>query len=283
MSVGMLAFPLLAIALIAHAQAPAEQAAFHAKVASLYAFEPHTLDKKQIAEKSKLLDAFWDEVKASQARALPLLRNELRDTSNSAFFSYDGAKLLLSLSESKEDRALALEAIPRADLRSIQPTDYLRTVHWFARNDYDTTKAAIRILDYPDFKAFIPQHVLTLGQNYSLIYMLFPLPESRYLAPLIERLGVETRPESQKSILLLLWYTITPEGKAALARFAADESKPKETRDFARSLGARRFPANPNVTAVDQLRFERRKMMHRLSDEALIEFDRLTAQILAAE
>ena len=38
-------------------------------------------------------------------------------------------------------------------------------------NGFDTREAAFRVLAFPDFKAFIPQHALTLGQNYSLIYI----------------------------------------------------------------------------------------------------------------
>jgi len=38
----------------------------------------------------------------------------------------------------------------------------------------DTTAAAFQILEQPDFKVFIPQHLLMLGQNYILIYMLLP-------------------------------------------------------------------------------------------------------------
>lgn len=171
---------------LARAQAPAsdEALAFHAKVVGLYSFEPHKLSSEQIEAKSKVLDSFWEEVKADPKRYLPLLRNELRDARNSAFFSYDGSKLLLALSKERNDQALALEAIPRADLRGIQHTDYLRTVHGFARNGFNTIKAALRVLDYPDFEAFIVQHALTLGQDYSLIYMLFPMPDSNYVGPL---------------------------------------------------------------------------------------------------
>lgn len=77
------------------------------------------------------------------ARNLPLLRNELRSAGDFAFFSYDGSKLLLALSKQREDQALALEAIPRADLRGIQHTDYLRTVHWFACNGFDALTAKL--------------------------------------------------------------------------------------------------------------------------------------------
>ena len=269
----------------AQSPAAADASAFHAKVVALYSFEPHKLTSAQIEAKSRALDGFWEEVKANPKRYLPFLRNELRDAGSSAFFSYDGSKLLLAVSKERDDRALALGAIPRADLRGVQHTDYLRTVHWFAANGFDTTKAAMRVLDYPDFKAFIVQHALTLGQNYSLICMLFPMPEANFTGALIERLNTEDKLESQKSILLALWYSMTPEAKAAAERFMADGTRSQDARNYARELAERKAPpagtsARPSTR---QLREERRKAMYRLSDEALYEFDSLTARILARQ
>jgi hypothetical protein len=192
---------------------------------------------------------------------------------------------LLAISKERDDQALALEAIPRADLRGIQHTDYLRTVHWFATSGFNTTEAALRVLDYPDFKAFIVQHALTLGQDYSLICMLFPMPDSNFVGALVDRLRVEDRPVSQKSILLALWYSMTPEAKAAAGRFIADASKSQEARNYAKQLSERKAPITGAFTfpTARQLKEERQKVMYRLSDEALHEFDSLTAKLLAKQ
>ena len=157
---------------------------FHSKVVSLYNFEPRALGTADVPVKSAQLDEFWSFVKVNAPQALPLLRAELSDPSNSSFFFYDGAKLLLSLSKDKSDQSIVLRSLPKADLRSVDHTDYLITVHWFARNGFDTRQAALRILDFPDFEAFIPLHALRLGQNYSLIYMLFPTKESVFVGDL---------------------------------------------------------------------------------------------------
>jgi hypothetical protein len=255
---------------------------FHSKVVALYSFEPHKLTRAEIDAKSAQLDEFWSLAKANTKDTLPLLRKELEDASNSAFFFYDGSKLLLSLSKDRSDQGLALRAIPKGDLRGIDHTDYLRTVHWLATNGFDTRDAAFRILAFPNFKAFIPQHVLTLGQNYALIYMLFPMDETVFADDLASRLASEREVESQKSLLLALWYTMTPAGHAALKKFAEDEGKPAEATGYARKLILRKAAVNPlGLAAVEPLREERRKVMRRpISDEALIEFDELTAKIL---
>src|SRR5437879_1466385 len=130
-ALSLIATVMLAVSAKAQSAASGDAVAFHTKVVSLYSFEPHKLTSEQIEAKSKVLNSFWAEIKADPNRYLPLLRNELQDARNSAFFSYDGSKLLLDVSKERNDQALALDAIPRADLRSDQHTDYLRTVHWF--------------------------------------------------------------------------------------------------------------------------------------------------------
>ena len=282
-------FTLVVLALVASTFAhavPDSQTQFHSKVVALYSFEPHKLNSAEMKAKSDQLDQFWSAAKADPTNTLPLLRRELADSSNSAFFYYDGSKLLLSLSKGRADQLLALRSMPKADLTGIQHDDYLRTIKWFANNGLDTRDAAFRILAFPDFKAFIPQHALTLGQNYSLIYMLFPLDESVFSAGLAKRLLVERNAHALKSLLLALWYTATPEGNAAIKDFAANPTAPEEAKAYAKTLLERKVSPLGfiSTSSVKSLREERRKVMQRpISDEALMEFDSLTAKILAKQ
>jgi hypothetical protein len=263
---------------------PTAATTFHSKVVSVYSFEPHTLGQANLSAKSAQLDEFWSFAKANVQEVLPLLRSELSDPSNPNFFFYDGAKLLFSLSRDKADQALVLRSLPKADLRDVQHTDYLTTVHWFARNGFDTREAAFHILAFPDFKAFIPQHALTLAQNYSLIYMLFPLRESAYVSDLAERLKGETNPQSQKSLLLALWYTVTPTGVAAIKSFSERPSASTENLSYARELLSRRASLSISFSSTSSLREDRTKLMQRpISDEALLEFDTLTMKLLSKQ
>lgn len=273
-----LAFPILSFA------ASESQTQFHSRVVALYSFEPHKLGSTEMEAKSVQLDQFWTAATADPTNTLPLLRRELADPSNSAYFYYDGSKLLLSLSKDHADQLLALRSMPRADLTGIQHEDYLRTIKWFANNGLDTREAAFRILAFPDFKAFIPQHALTLGQNYSLIYMLFPLDEAHFSIDLAARLSGERDVQASKSLLLALWYTATPAGYAAIKNLAANPAAPEEAKMYAKTLLERRVPASGSISfsSEQSLRAERRKVMQRpISDEALMEFDRLTAKIMA--
>jgi hypothetical protein len=273
---------LLVTSGLAHAQSTAA-ADFHSKVVVLYSFEPHKLQRAEMQAKSSQLDQFWSAAKADPPKILPLLRDELKNPSNSAFFFYDGSKLLLALSTERSDQALALRSIAKADLKGVQPGDYLRTVQALGSKGLDTRVAAFRILAFPDFKAFIPQHSLTLGQDYALIYMLFPMDETQFVSDLVTRLAAEADVQAQKSLLLALWYTVTPAGDAAIKAFANSPNKPAEATAYAKSLlGRSAQPGSPSLSSAQSLREERRKVMQRpISDEALIEFDQLTAKLIA--
>lgn len=103
---------LLVTSGLAHAQSTAA-ADFHSKVVVLYNFEPHKLQRAEMQAKSSQLDQFWSAAKADPPKILPLLRDELKNPSNSAFFFYDGSKLLLALSTERSDQALALRSIAK--------------------------------------------------------------------------------------------------------------------------------------------------------------------------
>ena len=260
------------------------QGDFHAEILKTYSFQPHTLTQKEIEAKSGELDRFWGKVKDGKEQYLPLLRTELQTTSNPSFFYYDCSKLLLSLSESIDDRKIALKAIPKVDLLDVQGDDYLRTVHMLAGFELDTSEAALRILDYPQFKAVIPRHALTLSQDYSLVYMLIPTKEKYYLEKLINRLSVEKNITSQKSIIQMLWYTVTRPGDQAIQQFSEDTNKPDESRMWAKELLARKsksgLSSKPGVSSYSSLKQKRKEVMNRISDEALVEFDELTMKML---
>jgi hypothetical protein len=148
-------------------QAPAAQSDLHAEIQHTYNFQPHTLNHEQILEKSKTLDQFWAKATSQRDVYSAGLRRELADFSNPPFFLFDGSKLLLSLSKDPADRKIALAAISRCDLRDVQLLDYFYLVHDMAAKGEDTTAAAFHILGEPKFQVFIPQHSLTLAQNYS--------------------------------------------------------------------------------------------------------------------
>jgi hypothetical protein len=263
----------------------AEIASFHERVLATYNFAPHSLTKEEISAKSKILDTFWREVKANQATDLPVLREELARPDAPAFFKYDGAKLLLSLSKLRADESIALSAISHADLVDLQFTDYFLTIHAMSVDGLDTTTAALKILEVDKSQAYIPQHALTLDQEMCLAYLLLPTDERFYLAAIEQRLFQEKSVVAQKSLLSVLGDTVTKQGDAAIARFAADASQPEEARAYARTImeATKKMTDLPLVgistKSYEALKTEQRQLFARVSDEALSDWYYLRLKI----
>jgi hypothetical protein len=268
-------------------QTAATKANLHAEIERVYNFQPHTLDSQQIQEKSAILDKFWSKAGSQRDVYVPGLRQELADFSNPPFFLYDGSKLLLSLSSDPSDRKIVLEAISHCDFRDLQLIDYFMLVHNLAAQGEDTTAAAFHILEDAKFRVFIPQHVLTLGQDYSLVYLLIPTDESFWVGPAIERLRNEKDETAQKSLLLLLWYAQRTDCDRAIGEFAGDTSKSNSCRSYANELAHRKDKLSHmhRVTAFasseQSLRVSRRQRMKAVSDEALEDLDSFTLEIMA--
>ncbi len=234
-----------------------------------------------------MLDQFWAKAKADQATYVPALRQELGDFNNPAFFLYDGSALLLSLSDTPIDRKVALAAMAHSNLLDVQPKDYFLQVHRLAAEKENTVAAAFHILEEPKFQVFIPQHVLTLAQNYCLIYLLLPTSQDYWLQPAMDRLKMEHDETAQKSLLLLLWYAQTDVADHAISAFAGDVSKPAASRAYARELMHRKDQiglmqrTEALATTEASLRQKRQERMNAVSDEALGDLDDYTAMLMA--
>ena len=218
---------------------------------------------------------------------MPALRKELADFSNPPFFLCDGSQLLRSLSSDPADRKIILAGVAHSHLLDLQLKDYFLLVHSMVALGEDTTAAAFHILAQPKFQVFIPQHALTLAQDYCLVYMLLPTNQDFWIQPAIQRLHAESDVIAQNSLLLLLWYAQTADSDKALAEFSSDPSKPEASKTYASELLQRSatvgLAANAiEVTASEEsLRQARRERMKAVSDEALEDLDSYTAKIIA--
>lgn len=279
---------LLLVPTLAAGRQTAPNAGFlHAEIQRVYSFQPHALSHAQTMEKSAVLDQFWTKAKSRRDDYVPELRRELGDFSNPPFFLFDGSQLLLSLSKEPADRKIVLAAISRSDLRDLQLKDYFLLVQSMAVKGEDTTAAAFHILAEPKFQVFIPQHSLTLAQDYCLVYMLLPTNQDFWVQPAIERLRAETDVTAQKSLLLLLWYAQTPDSGRAIQEFSTGPAKSQVSRAYANELVHRKDNISPPAGAAasaeseESLREARRQRMQAVSDEALIDLDSYTAKIIA--
>src|SRR6266702_228786 len=108
---------------------PHTQSEMHVRVISLYDFHPSQVSDADRKAKSREMDIFWGEMKATPDVTLPLLRTELLDLSDPSFFFTDGTELLLSLSKTKADKELAVSVLPRVHQVETQSAAYFFAVH----------------------------------------------------------------------------------------------------------------------------------------------------------
>ena len=265
----------------------AQPASIHEEIQRVYDFEPRLLSPEQMAQESRVLDRFWVQAEEQPELYAAALRQELAIFANPSFFLYDGSILLLSLSDTPADRKTALAAISRCDLRDLKPTDYFLQVHRLAAVTEDTTAAAFHVLERPDFTVVFGEHVLTLGQDYALVYLLLPADEKYWLGPAIARIGRERDQTAQRSLLLLLWYARTDIADRAVRDFAADSAKPAAVRSYAQGLIARKVELGPAQraealgTTGELLRQKRRERLTEISDQALRDLDTYTMMLMS--
>ena len=280
----ILAIFLVLNAISISAQSITTQDAMHSRVVALYNFSPHTISDTARATKSKEMDAFWDIVKANPQVELPLLRKELADPSDPAFFMVDGSTLLLSLSHARPDEDLAAAAMARSDLKDVDSGAYFYAIHALSMDGVDTTAPAMHVLDDPNFAVIVPQHALTLDQGSVLMYLLLPVDQAKWIGAARSRFASEKSDVAAKSLLSLFFYTQTKEGDAALAAAATDPSKNASVHANAKEyqkdvLEARK--AKYDVTGSEAtIREDRRKRLGAVSDEAIDDVQEMTGRII---
>jgi len=268
----------------ANAQSIGAQAEMHKRVVGLYSFSPHKVTDAERKTKSAEMDAFWSEVKAHQVSELPMLRVELKDPSNPAFFFQDGSSLLLSLSQDQGDAMIAVDAMSRADLRDVQSPAYFYAVHSLSMKGVDTTKAALHVLDDPRFAVAVPQHAMTLDQSMTLMYLLLPVDERRWMAAAQGRFASEKDETAQKSLLLLFFYSQTKDGDSVIRSAAKDPSTSDSVRKEAQKYiddakRALRMKTDVKGTEVS-IREARKKRLTAVSDEAIGDVQEMTARLI---
>ncbi len=250
----------------------------HQDIQATYNFEPHKLSDEQQKEKAKLLDGFWKKVTDNKESYLPELRKELQDKLNPTFFLYDGGHLMLTLTESKEDYQIALNAMVRCNLKDIDGADFVRTMNFFAYHGLNTTEAGIKIISQDTFWAYIPQHALMLHKYSSLLFILLPINSDLYLGKVIDELMLNKDTATIKSVLQFLDYTCTCKADSIILKYSTDKNQVANIQNFAALI----VKNNSKITQSNSpkrykaLAGQRKEILRRVSDEALDELDEVT-------
>lgn len=251
-------------------------------VDKIYDFSPSKLTKSEQEKKVPELDGLWNRVKSDTTKYLPLLRYDLNAPNHNPYFYYDGAALLLSLSNSYNDKTIAAGAIAKCDLTDIDCKEYVTTLNRLSNDGINVTKAAVKILHDTSFSFFIPQHVMYFRQGDCLTYMLLPQKQDFYVDTLIS-LFKSVNTNSQKSILYTFWFTYSCKGDSLINSAMNDKTLSKEVSKYAREL--MKSPdlsdeIKEQIKLMDANKIEgiRKESLQRFSDEA---FDELMISAIA--
>lgn len=256
------------------------------EIDSIYTFKPSKLSDKEQESKLPALDKFWEKVKNDTAKYLPQLRFELRQTGHNPFFYYDGSGLLLSLSQAKTDKELAVQTIAKCGLDDISQKIYVNTLNKLAQDGIDVTPAAVKILHDDKFSFFLPQHAMTFNQGYWLTYMLLPQKNNGYVDTLISMFPTIST-TAQKSIITTLWFAYSCKGDEFLKTTMTNQTIDKEVREYAKRLmGYTKLTRDQKeylkMIGKEHLYEIRAMSLQRFSDEAISELD-MTTRVMRSE
>lgn len=271
------------LAQLAAAQLISSQQGMHQRVVTLYDFHPNAVTDAVRAEKSRQMDAFWNEVKDHKDADLPLLRSELANPQAPSFFRMDGAQLLLSLSSAPADQELAVKSMSAADLSDVTPFAYFYSIHRLSMQGADTTAAALHIFDDPNFVVYIPQHAMTLHPSDCILFLLLPVDPSKWLNSVSHRIATTKDIDTLQALVTLVFYAQTPESDRVLNSIAANASLPEPARK--RAADWKRAATEAAKHKVDvlgneaQVRDARRQRLNAVSDEAIDDVQEMTIRL----
>lgn len=252
----------------------------HDDIQNTYNFEPHKLSRQEQEPKAKLMDDFWKKVTDNKDKYLDELRKELKNANNPTFFLYDGGHLLLSLTKSKDDYQIALDAMTKGNLRDIDKADYVRTMNFFAVKGLNTTEAALKIISEENFVAYIPQHAMSLDIGLSLRFMLLPINSDLYVKSIIEKMKSVKDPTTKIYLLNFLLYTCTCEGDEVIQEYSEDKNQEASVREKATQLVKKnKVKRSDNRSKYEDLVKKRREILSRISDEALDELNDVSRKL----
>lgn len=276
--------PLIGMLLMVRS-CPLRGQTLHEAIQKTYNFQPHTLTKKQWAEKGPLLDDFWEKISADKNKYLNELRRELQDTTNPTFFYYDCGHLFLKLVKSQEDFQLIYNAMLRTDLADISASEYINVMNFFANKGINTTQAAMKMIaltSAPSFPGTAKGATPFIEEQFqALLYILLPIPVQDYLPVLRKQLPAITDTITTKNILHFLNYTCTCEADSIIAAFSQGHDHPVAVSNYA-TLIAKNNLAQPHKNHPNEYKLiikERHEILSRINDETMLELTDLTRRL----
>lgn len=267
--------PLLAAFLFIISLDSFGQIDFRKEIDNIYNFHPHQLSETEQQDKFPLLDKLFDMIKSDTSKYLPLLRQELNSNDHFPYFYYDCSHLLMLLSHSQSDKALCAKAFAKCNVKDLNPQIYVVLLKSLATANIDVTKAAIKILEDPDFHFYLIEHGgFDFNQGYCLTYCLLALDPTVYTKSLIEYFQSTKDTIAQKSIITALWFSYSCAGDEFLHSLNTGQAIDKGVVTHAtKLLGDNKLDGDYKKLLrkinPDELEEMKKSGLQRFSDEAI--------------
>lgn len=217
------------------------------KIDSIYSFKIADLSARDMENKYKQLDEFWQELNTDTSKSLPLIRKELQKPGYSSYFYFDMSSYLEMQSNKSPDKRVIERALKNIQWTELGTWELVEKLRNFSLNGIDVTDIAFQLLSQKKVKLNNPETGELFNQGKILAYLLLPLKKELYLNKM-DTFFMNSTPESQRSIITLFWMTNTSFGKTKLEDIAANKVSgilTTDVRSYADRL-LRRFPPNEN-------------------------------------
>jgi hypothetical protein len=187
-------------------------------VKATYTFRPSRLNEAQQTEKANLMDRVWEFAKANPKDVSPCLSPLLKATDADLFFIFDGSNLLVEIDPSKEAKQLQVDNYARTLLDDVDLRVWVSIVARRAAEGFDTSKAGLHWLSYPQGRYFIPEHgAHEINHDEAALIIFGSMDESLATPTLLAVAANKDHPARETAVKVLL-SQVTPESIRGLAK-----------------------------------------------------------------
>lgn len=233
---------------------------FKEKVETVYSFKIAELSPKDLENKYKQLNLFWQELNADTATYLPLIRKELQNQNHSSYFYFDMSSYLEMQSMKEKDKRIIEKAINNIQWQEIGTWELIEKMRDFSLNGIDVSGGAFQLLKQEKIKLTDPETGEVFNQGKILAYLLLPLKKELYVEKMSYNFN-EASPESQRSIITLFWMVNSPFTNEKLKSISENNLVNPEIRSYASRLLKRFSPTESELALYKDIPTDERKQL----------------------
>lgn len=243
------------------------------KIEAIYSFKIAELSSKDLENKYKQLDKFWQELNVDTTKNLPIIRKELQASGHSSYFYFDMSSYLEMHSFKASDKRIIEGAIKKIEWTEIGTWELIEKLRDFSLNGIDVSEIAFQLFKQEKVKLTDPESGEIFNQGKITAYLLLPLKKELYLEK-VNVLFDKLTPESQRSAISLFWLTNTKYGNERLQEITKNMKYSMEVRVYAGRLLNQNYVSDEDKTTYASMKeAELKQSLIKAYNTALISWD----------